>query len=106
MLHDLLGQFLAAERRKRCYTHERAFQSAHVRPNAAGKKLKNLIAQYNLHSPRFFPQDGHARLDVRRLKLSGEPPLKARNQAVLQIRNLRSRPIAGEDDLLMSIEKR
>ena len=54
---------------------------------------------------RFLPQDRHARLDVWRLKLSGQPPLKARNQAVFQIRNLGSRPIAGEDDLLMPIEK-
>src|SRR4026209_1454544 len=106
MLHDLLRQFLAAERRKRSHTHERAFQSAHVRPNAAGKKLKNFIAQYDLHATRLLPQDRHAGLDVGRLKLSGEPPLKARNQAVLQVCNLGSRPIAGEDDLLMSIEQR
>src|SRR5262249_13809937 len=54
----------------------------------------------------FFPQDRHTSFDVRRLKLSGESPFKARNQAVLQICDLGSGPIAGKDDLLMSIEKR
>src|SRR6266576_5031126 len=106
MLHDLLRQFLAAERRERCDSHERALQPTDICANAAGKKLKNFVPQYDLHAARFFPHDRHARLDVRRLKLRSEPPLKARNQAVLQIRNLGRGPIAGKDNLFMSIEKR
>src|SRR6266496_4828923 len=106
MLHDLLRQFLAAERRERCDPHERALQSTDICANAAGKKLKNFVPQYDLHAARFFPQDRHARLDVRRLKLRGQPPFKARNQAVLQIRNLGSGQVAGKDNLFMSIEKR
>src|SRR5436190_9349775 len=106
MLHDLLRQFLAAERRKRCDSHQRALQPTDICANPAGKKLKNFVPQYNLHAARLFPQDRHARLDVRRLKLRGQPPFKARNQAVLQIRNLGSGPVAGKDNLFMSIEKR
>src|ERR1700741_4896775 len=103
MLHDLLRQSPAAERRKRCDSHERALQPAHICADAAGEKLKNFVAQYDLLAARFFSQDRHASCDIRRLKLSGESPFKARHQAVLQICDLGSGPIAGEDDLLMSI---
>src|SRR5207237_9436438 len=85
---------------------ERPLQPTNIGANASGKELKNFVPQYDLHAARFFPQDRHARLDVRRLKLRGQPPFKARNQAVLQIRNLGSGPVAGKDNLFMSIEKR
>src|SRR5437762_103988 len=105
MLDDFLGELLSAERRKGCNAHERAFEAAHVRANATGEKLENFVLQLDLHRPRFFPQDGHTRLDVGGLKLRGKSPFKAGNQAVLQVVDLRRWPVAGKHDLFMSVEK-
>src|SRR6266536_529715 len=106
MLDDFLCELFSAERRKGGGAHERALEATHVRANAVGDKLENLILQFDLQRTRFFAQDRHARLDVRRLKLCGKPPFEAGNQPVLQVRDLRSGPVAGEHDLFMSVEKR
>src|SRR6266699_1146097 len=106
MFDHVLRQFLSAERRKGCDAHERALEATYVRADATGEKLENFIAQFDLHRARFFQQDGHARLDIRRLKLSGKSPLKAGDQAVFQVGDLRSGPVAGEHDLFMPVEKR
>src|SRR5438874_12213130 len=105
MLDDFLCELFYAERRKGGDAHERALEATHVRANAVGDKLENLILQLDLQRARFFAQDRHARLNVRRLKLSGKSPLEARNQPVLQVGDLRSRPVAGKHDLFMSVEK-
>ena len=62
--------------------------------------------QFDLHGARFFSQNRQAGLDVRRLKLGGESPFKAGNQAVLEVGDLRSRPVAGEHDLFVPVEER
>ena len=106
MLDNFLCEFFSAERRKGGDAHERALETTHVRTNAIGDKLENLIPQLDLQRARFFSQDRHPRLDVRRLKLGGKSPFETRNQAVFQIRDLGSGPVAGEHDLLMPVEKR
>src|SRR5207245_8117388 len=105
MINDFLCYLVSAERLKGGDAHERALESTHVRANAVGDKLENLILELDLQRARFFAQDRHARLNVRRLKLSGKSPLEARNQPVLQVGDLRSRPVAGKHDLFMSVEK-
>src|SRR5438552_18789333 len=106
MLNNFLCELFSAKRRKGGNAHEGALKTTHVRANAVGDKLENLILQLDLQRARFFAQDRHAGLDVRRLKLSGKSPLEAGNQRVLQVRDLRSRPVAGKHDLFMSVEKR
>src|SRR5205823_1299133 len=92
-------------RRKRRHSHERAFQTAHVAFDSVGEEFKNLVRQFDLHAPRFFPQDREPRLDRGRLKLGGQAPFKTRNQAMLEICNLRGRSVAREHDLFMSVEE-
>ena len=70
------------------------------------RNSKTSSSQPDLQGPRFLAQDGHARFHVRRLQLRRQAPFEARNEAVLEIGDLRSRPIAGKDDLFVSVEKR
>src|SRR5437773_12498976 len=94
MLDDFLCELFSAERRKGGDAHERAFEATHVRANAVGDKLENLILQLDLQRARFFAQDRHARLNVRRLKLRGKSPLEARNQPLHPVVDLRRSPTA------------
>ncbi len=82
MLENFLCELFSTERRKGGGAHERALETTHIRTNAIGDKLEDFIPQLDLQRARFFSQDCHPRLDVRRLKLGGEPPFEARNQAV------------------------
>ena len=100
-----MRQLLAAERSKRRHAHERAFEPADVGADALGEKLEDLVAQLDLQRVRFLAQNGHARLDIRRLQLRGQAPLEARNEAMLEIRDLGRRAVAREDDLLMAVEE-
>src|SRR5438094_8798967 len=77
MLDNFLRELFSAKRRKGGNAHERALKTTHVRANAVGDKLENLILQLDLQRARLFTQDRHARLDVRRLQLGGEPPFEA-----------------------------
>ena len=43
--------------------------------------------------------------DIRRLKLGGQSPLKAGNEAVLEVGDLGSRPVAREHDLFVAVEE-
>ena len=61
--------------------------------------------QSYLHRVGLFSQDRMACFDIGRLQLGGEAPFKARYQPVLQVRDLRSGPVAGEHDLFMPIKK-
>src|SRR5205823_13498545 len=60
----------------------------------------------DLHAARFLPQNRKSRLDRRRLQLCCQAPLKTRDEAMLEIRNLRRRPVAREHDLFVAVEER
>ena len=70
------------------------------------EKIEDLVAQFDLQGVRFLAQDRHARFDIGRLQLRGQAPLETGNQAMFEVRDLRRRPIAREDDLLMAVEER
>src|SRR5438270_6498302 len=106
MLDDFAGKLFATERSERRHPHERAFQATNVAANAVGQEFENLVRQFDLHPPRFFPENGKARLDCWRLQLRSQAPLKTRHQPMLEIRDLRGRPVGREDDLLVSVEER
>src|SRR5690349_15462542 len=61
--------------------------------------------QSYLHRVGLFSQDREACLDIGRLQLGCQAPFKPRYESVLQVRNFRSGPVAGEHDLFMAIKK-
>ena len=105
MLDRLPGSAPCRSGGKRGDPHQRAFEPADVAANARREELVNIIVQFDLQGARFLPQNGKTRLDVGRLQFRGQAPLETRNQAVLEIGDLRGRTIAREHDLLVPVEE-
>ena len=68
-----------------------------------GQERDDRIRQLHAERRRLLVQDGQPSLDVRGLEVGSHSPLEAGNQPLLQALNLVSRPVAGQDDLLVSI---
>ena len=105
-LHALLRQRAAAERDERRHAHERAFEPADVCADALCEKFNQ--RRLDLHAERggLLLQNRGARLHIRRLQLGGHAPLEARDEARLEVVDLRGRAVGGEDDLLVAVEER
>src|SRR5205814_8648335 len=65
----------------------------------------NVIMQFDLQGGRFLPMNNNTRHNVGRLQFRGQAPLKTRNQTVFEIGILRSRTIAREHDLFVTVEE-
>jgi len=85
--------------------HERTLEAADVGADALGKELEDTGLELDGEGLGFFAENRETRLDVGRLKLGGQTPFEAGDEALLEIGDFRRRAVAGEDDLLVPIEE-
>ena len=79
---------------------ERALELADVRLHAAGDQVGDVVGQADALQRGLLLEDRHPGLEVRRLDVGDQPPLEARAQALLDLRDVLGRAVAGDDDLL------
>src|SRR4051812_9135850 len=104
---DLLNRRLvAAERGIGGHPRERAFEPPDVGAHALREIIEDLGVEMDFERLRLLAENGDPRLRVRWLQLGGEAPVETRDQPRFESVQFGRRAIAGEDDLLMAIEKR
>ena len=64
------------------------------------------LSQFYAERAGFLSQNSQPRLDIRRLQLGGQPPFKTGDETAFEVLNFARRPVAGEDDLFMSLKQR
>jgi hypothetical protein len=69
--------------------HEGALEAADVGADALGKELEDAGLELDGEGLGFFAEDGEAGLDVGGLKLGGEAPFEAGDEALLEVRDFR-----------------
>ena len=74
---------------------ESPFQATHIRFDPLRNKVKDRLTQANLHGGGLLAKNGQTSLDVRRLQLCAQTPLKAGNKALLQIGDISRRAVTG-----------
>ena len=80
-----------------------AFQLADVVLQVVGDELGHILGQIQVQKLCLALDDGHAGLEVRRLDIGGQAPLKAGAQALFQALDLLGRAIGSNDDLLVGV---
>ena len=68
-----------------------------------GNELGHILGQVQMQKLCLALDDGHAGLEIRRLDIGGQAPLKAGAQALFQALDLLGRAVGGNDDLLVGI---
>jgi len=84
---------------------QRPFQFAHVRADALGDEKSDLVRQRGLRLFGLAMEDGHSRLQLRRLDGDRQSPAEARFQAFLQAVDLLRVAVAGQDQLLIPLQQ-
>src|SRR5207249_3827301 len=104
LAEDFLGQvdghLAAGEGAKGDHPRERAFELADVRLDPARDEIRDVVAEADALERGLFLEDGHARLEVRRLDVGDQSPLESRAQTLLDLGNVLRRRVARDDDLL------
>ena len=67
------------------------------------RKLHDFLRQLHAHELRLLLQNRQAHLDIGRLQVRDQPPLKARHQPMLEVLNLAGGTVAGQHDLLVRL---
>src|SRR5213596_3488824 len=87
---DLLGEvhrhLASGQRAEGNHAGERALELADVGLHAAGDEVRDVVAESHALEGGLLLEDGHARLEVRRLDVSDQSPLEPRPQALLDLR--------------------
>src|SRR5690606_37692334 len=99
-------QRLAHGARVRYDARQRALQLADVGLGHLRDVDEDVVGDLQPFVGRLLPNNCGARLEIRRLDVRGQAPLESRAQALLQMRNVARRPVAGDDDLLVDLEER
>ena len=68
-----------------------------------GDEFSHILGQIQVEQLGLTLDDGHAGLEIRRLDIGGQAPLKAGTQALFQALDLLGRAIRGNHDLLVGI---
>src|SRR5207247_4431719 len=69
-------------------------------------EVRDVVAESHALEGGLLLEDGHARLEVRRLDVSYQSPLEPRPQALLDLRDVFRRRVARHDDLLARLVER
>ena len=77
----------------------RAFQLPDILLQMIGNILRHVVGQVQVEELRLPLHDGHAGLEIRRLNVGGQAPLKPGAQPLLQALDLLGRTIRRNDDL-------
>src|ERR1041384_6582721 len=98
---------LATFRMSRSASLARSSESSRALKRAKASTLfRAAPGQRNLIALAFLQHDRPAHLDLRRLDRPGEPPAEARDQPLFHAGDLLGVGIAGDDDLLESLDQR
>ena len=68
-----------------------------------GDELRHIFGQVKVEQLGLALDDGHAGLEIRRLDIGGQAPLKAGAQALFQALDLLGRAVGCDDDLLVGV---
>ena len=105
-LGQIDAQRIAGQRGERGDTIQITFQFPNVGSDALSDEECHLMGKIDLLLLRLLSQNGHLCLQVRRLDVGDESPLKARAQPLFQRGDLFRRRVRRKDDLLLRLIKR
>src|SRR5262249_4293856 len=96
----------AREGRVRHDADERAFEFAYIGADMTRQKEDDIVGNEEIFRFGLVTQNGDTSFELRRLNVRHDPPLKARDEALLERRNLFWRAIARDHDLLTRVVER
>src|SRR5690606_34503523 len=105
-LRQLRRHFAPCQRRVGEELDNGALELAHVRAAVARNERQYLVVERDLVVFRLLAQDRDTRLEIRWLDVRDESPLEARDQALLEPRDLLRRTVARHHDLALRIMQR
>ena len=100
LLGELHAHLAAAERAEGDHAGERALDLADVGLDAAGDEVGDVVGEPDALDLGLLLQDGHPRLEVRRLDVGDQAPLEAGAEPLLDLGDLLGGGVGGDDDLL------
>src|ERR1700722_1819632 len=89
----------------RDHTSQSPFELAYVRANSLRDEERDLLGQHGAGELRLRHQDRDTGLELRRLDGDCQAPTEARLQALLETIDFLRITVAGEDDLVLSLEQ-
>src|SRR2546425_3080071 len=100
LLREVDAHLATGQGAERDHPGERALQLADVRLDPARDEIGDIVGEPDALERGLLLEDGHARLEIRRLEIRDQAPLEARAQALLDLRDVLRGGVARDDDLL------